>query len=198
MSQIVGGKKYRMLEYIFAILISSGMTLFLWSDHQTNGRPNQKDYAYKYGNGLLILVLYLTFDSFTSNWQGRLFDKYKMSTFHMMGSVNFYSILLTLTSLTHQGDLWPAVKLVFGNVNLFIDCLLLSFCSAAGQLFIFYTISKLGPIVFVTIMTLRQAIAILLSCLIYDHKLDSIGLFGIILVFSSLFTQIFWKSRSKR
>jgi hypothetical protein len=36
------------------------------------------------------------------------------------------------------------------------DCLILSVCSAAGQLFIFYTIATFGPIVFVIVMTIRQ------------------------------------------
>ena len=36
------------------------------------------------------------------------------------------------------------------------DCLVLSVCSAAGQLFIYYTIATFGPVVFVIIMTIRQ------------------------------------------
>jgi hypothetical protein len=32
----------------------------------------------------------------------------------------------------------------------------LSVCSAAGQLFIYYTIATFGPVVFVIIMTIRQ------------------------------------------
>jgi adenosine 3'-phospho 5'-phosphosulfate transporter B2 len=36
------------------------------------------------------------------------------------------------------------------------DCLILSICSAAGQLFIYYTIATFGPVVFVIIMTIRQ------------------------------------------
>lgn len=37
-----------------------------------------------------------------------------------------------------------------------MDCLLISICSASGQLYIFYTISKFGPITFVIMMTIRQ------------------------------------------
>ena len=47
------------------------------------------------------------------------------------------------------------------------DCVILSICSAVGQLFIYYTISQFGAVVFIIIMTLRQALAILLSCIIY-------------------------------
>ena len=201
MSQIIGGKRYRTIEYIFAISISLGMTMFLWSDHDVNSHSTNKSNtipsAKHYSGGIIILILYLTFDSFTSNWQGILFDKYKMSTLHMMAAVNFYSILLTSTSLTQQGDLTPAFQLVFYNNSLFTDCILMSLFSAAGQLFVFYTISTFGALVFVTIMTLRQAIAILLSCIIYDHSLAIMGFIGIVIVFATLFSQIYWKSRNK-
>lgn len=39
-----------------------------------------------------------------------------------------------------------------------MDCLLISICSASGQLYIFYTISKFGPVTFVIMMTVRQVI----------------------------------------
>ena len=201
MSQLIGGKKYRSVEYFFAISISFGMTLFLWSDHSANSGLHHKtgsdSDSVNYFGGLVILVLYLTFDSFTSNWQTVLFDRYKMSTLHMMAAVNFFSILLTSTSLIEQGDLWPAFRLILHNNSLLTDCILLSIFSAVGQLFVFYTISTFGALVFVTIMTLRQAIAILLSCLVYGHSLAPVGLFGIVMVFFTLFSQIYWKSRTK-
>ncbi len=120
-----------------------------------------------------------------------------MSTLHMMAAVNFYSVLLTSTSLTTQGGLTSAFNLVFYNNSLFVDCILLSIFSAVGQLFVFYTISTFGALVFVTIMTLRQAIAILLSCLIYDHPLAPMGIIGILIVFGTIFSQIYWKSSNK-
>lgn len=200
MSQLVSGKKYKTAEYVFAISISFGMTLFLWSDHSVNAahRKSGGTSSDHYYAGLIILVLYLTFDSFTSNWQNALFDKYKMSTLHMMAAVNFFSILLTSTSLTEQGDLWPAFQLLWHSNSLMIDCLLLSIFSAIGQLFVYYTISTFGAIVFITIMTLRQAIAILLSCVVYDHSVTPVGLFGVAIVFATIFYQTYWKSKSKR
>ncbi|CAG2177042.1 unnamed protein product, partial [Oppiella nova] len=207
MSQVIGGKKYRTVEYLFAISISIGMTIFLWNDHSVNGSSSHhhklgadssdSSSGHYYG-GLAILALYLTFDSFTSNWQTVLFDRYKMSTLHMMAAVNFFSILLTSTSLVEQGDLAPAFRMVAHNGDLLADCVLLSVFSAAGQLFVFYTISTFGALVFVTIMTLRQAVAILLSCLVYGHALGAWGSLGIVVVFATLFAQIYWKSRSKR
>jgi len=105
-----------------------------------------------------------------------------------------------------------------------IDCLLISICSATGQLYIFYTISKFGSITFVIIMTIRQVfdhdflyqfvkkelnlipsiphlniclqgLAILLSCLSYHHEFSIVGVFGILLVFGAVFLQIYCNNR---
>lgn len=46
--------------------------------------------------------------------------------------------------------------LSFQHSKFTFDCLVLSLSSSIGQLFIFYTISKFGPVVFTIIMTLRQ------------------------------------------
>jgi hypothetical protein len=44
------------------------------------------------------------------------------------------------------------------------DCLILSVCSAAGQMFIYYTIATFGPVVFVIVMTIRQVNNLMFYC----------------------------------
>ncbi len=65
----------------------------------------------KYRTGAIILLGYMVFDSFTSNWQNRLFDTYKMSSVQMMCGVNLFSCLLTAASLLQQGTF--AASMVF-------------------------------------------------------------------------------------
>ena len=42
-----------------------------------------------------------------------------------------------------------------------------------GQLFILFTIREFGSLVFATIMTSRQFLSILLSCIIFMHPLTA-------------------------
>lgn len=247
MATLVSGKRFRSYEYLVAVSISLGMSLFLWGNHmsaskmapqslanfnlsasnaihdanslsvksakglldhahqiqelpENGGLGYRKDEASNYSlfDGLIVLSLYLTFDSFTSNWQERLNTKYKVSTAQMMAAVNCYSILLTTTSLSQQGDLIPALKTVLSSAQLTFDCFILSLMSASGQLFIFYTISVFGAFLFTIIMTLRQSFAIILSCLIYGHALNYLSILGILIVFVSLFLQIYFKSGNKK
>ena len=75
------------------------------------------------------------------------------------------------------------------------DCVVLSVCSAVGQLFIYYTISEFGAVAFIIIMTLRQAMAIILSCFIYSHAISATGVIGVFVVFGAMFLKIYCSHR---
>lgn len=99
MGKIVSRTKFEFYEYLTAALISVGMLAFLLgskSDHHTASSITSM-------TGILLLVMYLVFDSFTSNWQSDLFKTYKMSSIQMMCGVNLFSALFTAMSLAIQG-----------------------------------------------------------------------------------------------
>ena len=70
--------------------------------------------------------------------------------------------------------------------------LILSITSATGQLFIFYTIKKFGPIIFTIMMTTRQMLSLVVSCAVFGHALGAPAVLGSLAVFGVLF------SRAKR
>lgn len=188
MSRMVSGKKYSSIEYLCAIFISSGMIMFLYGNHHANSFENvsSDQNISKLINGIIILVLYLAFDSFTSNWEEEIYHQYKISSWQMMAGVNFCSVTLTLTSLSQQDNLVPTLKLVSSCPELMRDCLILSISSTIGQFFVFYTISRFGALIFAMIMSLRQILAILLSFVIYHHSITGTSIFGILIVFTSI------------
>lgn len=218
MSSLVMRKKYQPFDYGCALVLSLGMFAFLFSQpaeltnhhhhpdsarsfNSTNNQLNFHEMTQQVRNsslasGLTILALYLVFDSFTSNWQQKLFSQYDTTKWQMMAASNFYSILLTLTSLYQLGNLGPAFKLLSQSNPLLWDCLLMSIMSSIGQLFIFYTIQTFGSVVFAIIMTLRQFLSILLSCAIYGHRLSFGSGFGIVLMFCVALVQT-WKKSSE-
>jgi len=73
------------------------------------------------------------------------------------------------------------------NPDCFANVLTLSLTSATGQLFIFYTIKKFGPIVFTTMMTTRQMLSLVVSCVVFGHSLGIGTAIGAVIVFSVLF-----------
>lgn len=99
MGKIVSRAKFEFYEYLTAAMISFGMLAFLLgskSDHHSGSSITSM-------TGILLLTMYLMFDSFTSNWQSDLFKTYGMSSIQMMCGVNLFSALFTAFSLAIQG-----------------------------------------------------------------------------------------------
>lgn len=136
----------------------------------------------------------------------------------MMCAVNLFSCVFTAISLLQQGGFICSIQFMMKvelmritvcmcNVcynclsgllqfpRFVLDCLLLSACSAVGQLVIFYTIATFGAVMFAIIMTIRQGLAILLSCMIYHHDISATGIFGVCLVFLAVFLRIYCNQR---
>ncbi|KZC06414.1 PREDICTED: adenosine 3'-phospho 5'-phosphosulfate transporter 1-like [Dufourea novaeangliae] len=189
MGKIISRTTYEYYEYVTAILISIGMTLFMLdsSDYRNDGATTM--------SGTILLGGYLILDSFTSTWQNALFIEYGATSVQMMCVVNMFSCLFTAMSLFQQSSFPLIFSFMTKYPRFIVDCLLISICSASGQLYIFYTISKFGPVTFVIIMTIRQCLAILLSCLIYRHLITVVGIIGILLVFGSVFLRIYCNNR---
>lgn len=194
MGKIVSNKTYPWHEYFTAAILSAGVSIFLLSkDEPGHTHTTQTTVA-----GIIILAGYMGFDSFTSNWQSELFTSYKMSSFQMMVGVNFFSSLFTLGSMVFRGTLLSNLAFLFNHSDFLFHAMILSICSAVGQLFIFYTIKQFGPLIFTLIMTTRQALSIFISCVVYGHSMDLQAIVGVFLVFTSLFLRMYFNQRARQ
>ncbi|KRT86441.1 hypothetical protein AMK59_2813 [Oryctes borbonicus] len=192
MGKIVSRIKYEYYEYVTAGILSIGMLFFL-----LDAGDNKSTSTITTFSGLFLLCSYIVFDSFTSNWQGALFTQFGMSPVQMMCTVNFFSCIFTATSLLQQDGFSSSINFMIKYPAFTVDCILLSICSAGGQLFIFNTLSTFGPLVFAIISTIRQGFSVLLSCIIYQHHVGFAGVCGILLVFCSIFLRLYCSYRVK-
>jgi len=193
MGKIISKKTYQKYEYVVAIMISVGVSMFLLStasDKHTSAETTL--------SGFILMIGYMGFDSFTANWQAKLFQEYKVSSMQMMFNVNSFSALLTVVPLIISGGLTYAIHFITEHPSFGTHILIISLTSATGQLFIFYTISEFGPLVFTIIMVTRQMFSILLSCILYQHYLTTNAVFGVFVVFAALFLQIYAKYRIRQ
>lgn len=194
MGKVISGKSYPYSEYFVAIFLSFGTSLFLLSHHSDHSLYNKPTTVV----GLFILLGYMIFDSFTSNWQSALFKEHKMSSMQMMFGTNVFSSLFTFCSLIQTGGFFHSLSLMTLHPQLLYQVFVLSMTSATGQLFIFYTINNFGPIVFVIIMTTRMILSIVLSCIIYKHALASQAIVGVVIVFLAISYRTFLKFRASK
>ena len=193
--KVVSNSTYPCYEYFTASLMSIGVTIFMLSADPDvdQHRSVQTTLA-----GIVILIGYVAFDSFTSNFESKVFKDYKVSSIQMMLGINLFSGILTVCSLLFRGVFFSAFQFLLLHSEFAVHALLISICSAVGQLFIFHTIAHFGALVFTLIMTTRQAISILISCTLYGHALSAQATIGVALVFLSLFLRTYFKTTEKK
>jgi len=187
MGKLLHKAQYPWGKYAEAALITTGVAIFSLSSRETTSNNTTEII------GLIFLMCYITFDSFTSQWQDKIYATYgrpNVDPYQMMLGVNSSAILITTTGLIISRDIPVVIEFLIANPNVFQYNVITAITSASGQLCIYYTIKEFGPIVFTIIMTTRQMISICLSSIIFGHVLGSKSICGALLVFGVLFYQI--------
>jgi len=194
MGKILGNKDYPTYDYAVAIVIGCGISLFM---HSTDGIEfgydihNTTIIAEQKWTGIMLLCFFLFFDSFTGQWQSRMFTRHRdLSMIELLFATSCFSTFLSLITLIHQKELGPAIDFLMEHSEIHVHFFLFSVCSTVGQLFIFYTIKNFGAVVFTIIMTLRVLLSIALSCVLYGHPVNSNGFLGLFLVVVAILYRI--------
>jgi adenosine 3'-phospho 5'-phosphosulfate transporter B2 len=195
MGKVLKGTNYPFGQYIEALLITIGVAIFSIMS-KSSDKDNQTELI-----GLVFLLCYISFDSFTSQWQDRVYQEYgraNVDPYQMMLGVNTSAILITTVGLIVTGDFPVVWEFLLANPVAFKYNIITAITSASGQLCIFYTIKEFGPIVFTIIMTTRQMFSICLSAILFNHAISWKAAVGAILVFGVIFYQIQRKYRARK
>jgi adenosine 3'-phospho 5'-phosphosulfate transporter B2 len=196
MGKVLKGTQYPMKQYIEAALITVGVAVFSILSKSSSGKQDTTTEIV----GLVFLLMYVFFDSFTSQWQDKVYQQYgrqNVDPYQMMLGVNVSAICITTAGLIVSGDIPIVYEFLRANPDVVTYNIITAITSASGQLCIFYTIKEFGPIVFTIIMTTRQMLSICLSAVIFGHIIAPGAVFGAVLVFGVLFYQIYTKYTSK-
>ena len=194
---LINQRRYVMQDYFIAAGVTLGCTMFaLYGDVSSSAAKHHgkggKDTS-MYGVGLMLG--YLGFDGFTSTFQDKLFKGYQMETYNQMLWVNLCSASISALWLFSDSAFVEAVAFVGRHPAVLQDICTLSVAAMLGQLCILYTIREFGALLFATIMTTRQFLSILLSCLIFMHPLTFMQWLGTAMVFGSLYYQAYLKNQ---
>jgi len=184
---LLNKKVYPKAEYFDALIITASVALFTLSEKQGKAHMGQSDDSLW---GIVLLAVYLTCDSFTSQWQDRVYKAYDVNQYQMMLGVNIWSMFFTGCSLIRSGEGVESFIFIMSDAKALVHMVILSITSATGQLFIYYTVKEFGPVTFTIIMTTRQIFSLFLSCLLFAHPMKAMGWIGAMVVFVVLFNRI--------
>lgn len=187
-------RTYPAQKFLIALMVTGGCTAFALGGSLSSKHAKKSAETSMYGVSLMLG--YLGFDGFTSTFQDKLFKGYQMETYNQMLYVNLFSASVSLFGLVSSGTLLPAIDFVARHPEAMVDMTLLSICATLGQLIILYTIREFGALLFATIMTTRQFLSILLSCLIFIHPLSLTQWAATVVIFAALYMEAFGKVKT--
>lgn len=194
-------KHYEGYEYVVASTIGFGVYIFVNSSENIDFTQNvlgDPDGVTGTWCGIALLLLFLGFDSFTGQWQSRMFTiNHKMDSLQMMFITNFFSSAFSFVTLVHQGELETTMTFFYNHPTFAGHAVVFCLCSTVGQLFIYYTIQKFGAVVFSIIMAFRILLSVILSCVVYEHTINDLGYIGIMIVFAAISYRIHKKSEGQ-
>ena len=202
MGRYLGNKSYPVYDYAVAVLIGFGIATFMVSTEDMNFGSDSIGAPETWSGtlcGIMLLFFFLAFDSFTGQWQSRMFHRHEdLTPAHMMLMVNTFSLVFSFITLVHTKEFESFMIFLMRHSNMHVHVILFSVCNTIGQIFIFQTIRSFGAVVFAIVMNTRIILSILASCLIYSHSVSSQGFFGLFIVFASIAYRIQRKTAGQK
>lgn len=194
MGKLLKGTNYSTVEYVEALFITAGVTVFSMAKGNQHGGETTTQIF-----GFVLLCSYVLSDSFTSQWQSRIYRDYgKIDHYHMMFGVNVSSIIITMFAMVVSGEIPAVIEFFSVNPAAFWYNVMTAITSTTGQIAIFYTIKRFGPITFTIIMTTRQMLSIVLSTILFGHHISMLAVLGAFIVFLAVFHSIHRQMEDKK
>jgi adenosine 3'-phospho 5'-phosphosulfate transporter B2 len=191
-SMCIGGKKYAALDWMVALVVTLGCTMFLAGGEVSSAKARSEGTMTSLTAatlGLLLMLGYLASDGFTSTFQEKLFRDHRVSTYNQMFWVNASAVLLS-AGLLFGGGFVESLAFAQRHPWFIVDAIVLSCSATLGQVFIYQTIFHFGALVFAATMNARQLMSILISVESQNHPVTVVQTLGIVLTFGGLFTKL--------
>ncbi|EAN34374.1 UAA transporter family protein [Theileria parva strain Muguga] len=193
---LIGGfllfrKKYAWYDVSCVFCVTLSLILFNF-DHFVNYKSNKTSVF-----GIFMCFLSLVCDAFVGPIQDDVLSKVDVHPHVLMFITNLVSLPLAfLVSFLTEG--LDPFYILFKHRHILRLVFFLAVSGSLGQLFVFLCIKTYGSLYTGIITTLRKAFTTLLSVYIFKHKMTHLQWFSLILTFSSIFFQQFFKNKSKK
>lgn len=169
---VVGGRRYKAEQYIHAILITVGCSVFVLGGDITSAVAHRHGNWWTYLVGMCLLLTYLAADGFTSTQQEHLFKAYNTCIREQLIYTTAFSTVYSLAATLAGNQLFPAVAFLFRHPDAAVAVIGLSAMSTIIQVCISHVLQQHGALVFALMMTTRQCASVLLSSLLFGHALS--------------------------
>ncbi|EAU86104.1 UDP-galactose transporter [Coprinopsis cinerea okayama7 len=212
MNVLLYRRKFAPHKYLVVGMVTTGITIFMYLGDQKKGKVsagNSNTTPYANLIGITYLLINLALDGAINSTQDEIFSRHKVTGQQMMLWINVFctaiSTVLAVLPLPHIPVIHPSPSgqtelggfLAFAQTHpsIWVPLAQFAFTGALGQLFIFETLQHFGSLTLVTITLTRKLFTMLLSVIVYKHKLTAGQWFGAAVVFAGISVEAFVKRK---
>jgi UDP-galactose transporter B1 len=199
MNVVLYRRSFPFHKYLVVAMVTFGISVFtLFAPVAAHKKGKGVENSSLFGLGLLLASLAV--DGATNSTQDEVFARFRISGSQMMLFMNTFATLLTFTVLLFPIPSFPslgvtgtgtsewstALAFVRAHPAVWKDVLAYALAGAIGQLFIFDTLEHFGSLTLVTVTVTRKLFTMLLSVVVYKHRLAPLQWIGVALVFAGI------------
>jgi UDP-galactose transporter B1 len=187
MNFVMYRRRFAPHKYIVVAMVTVGISVFMGFGKEKPSKASSNDEQGPHGQliGILYLIINLVLDGAVNSTQDEVFVRYKVTGQQMMLWINLFCTLLTTAlgtlPLPHipvlhpsnglQSEFVNAIGFIRTHPSVVVPLIQFSLTGALGQLFIFETLQHFGSLTLVMITLTRKMFTMVLSVVVYDHKL---------------------------
>ncbi|KAL1950183.1 hypothetical protein VTO73DRAFT_5306 [Trametes versicolor] len=210
MNVVLYRRKFAAHKYLVVAMVTLGITMFMGfgKEKPSKASKNADLSAYTQFIGLTYLLINLLIDGATNSTQDEIFTRYRVTGQQMMFWINLFCTGLTsvisvlplpyipvLHPSTSGTELQGALEFIRTHPSVVVPLAQFALTGALGQLFIFETLQHFGSLTLVTITLTRKLFTMLLSVIVYNHKLTPGQWFGTGVVFAGISVEAWVKRK---
>ncbi|EIN12465.1 UAA transporter [Punctularia strigosozonata HHB-11173 SS5] len=216
MNVVLYRRKFAGYKYVVVTMVTAGITAFMYFGDQKKAKGGHggrgsaaSGGAYANLIGTTYLLINLAIDGATNSTQDEIFARYRVNGQQMMLWINLFSTVLTTViamiplpyiPVLHEGpagqsELDATLAFLQTHPSLLTPLFQFAITGALGQIFIFETLQHFGSLTLVTITLTRKLFTMVLSVVLYKHKLTLGQWAGAAIVFAGISVEAWVKRR---
>jgi len=211
MNVLLYRRRFAPHKYLVVFMVTTGITVFMGLSGKSSKTKAKSTSDNPYANliGVTYLLINLALDGAVNSTQDEIFTRYKVTGQQMMLWINLFCTLLTSVlsilplpyipvihpSTDGKTELMGALSFIQSHPSIIRPLAEFAITGALGQLFIFETLQHFGSLTLVTVTLTRKLFTMLLSVVVYKHKLTPGQWLGAAIVFAGISVEAFVKRK---
>lgn len=179
-----GHENFTRRNIFLAFLMTAGVFIFHLGDSHKQSTTTEIV-------GVLCGILSLFADYMVSNYQNHLKHTHQIDFYDLILGTNLWCLIITIGMGLIKNEFYDAGVFMINHPVVIWDLVVSSLIKMIGVYVVFYHIHSFGPISLAYITTVRKVITVLLSFMIFNHKLNNLRIIGVCVVFMVILFDMF-------